>query len=412
MKILWLGAYFEPEQTASTHLERDLLTALSQAGHEVEVICPRPTRGISDEVAEAYKNRRHETLYGGRVRVTRFWAPREGKNTLLRAFRYFWCNLREYQLGRKAVGVDVIYANSTPPTQGLLMSLLKKKQKKPCVYCLQDIFPDSLVTAGMTTRDSLIWKIGRWVESKGYAGADRIITISDDFFRNITQKGVPEEKIEVIPNWINTDSVRPVSREENILFDRYGLDRESFYICYSGNLGHSQNLTLLVQAAKALQNQLPEVKFVLIGEGAAKESLLQSVAQEQLTNVIILPFQPYEEIAHVFSLGDVGLIISKPGIGSSSVPSKTWSIMAAQRPVLASFDRDSRLAELIDRLNIGITAQAGDLEALLEAIRTLYGSREQTARMGAEGRTYVSQTIAREKCVGRYLRLMESLARK
>ena len=133
----------------------------------------------------------------------------------------------------------------------------------------------------------MLWKIGRWVEDQGYTNADKIITISDDFLRNIMEKGVPAQKVNVIPNWINTDSVYPVSREDNILFDRYGLDRNSFYVCYSGNLGHSQNLPLLVETAKQLQSRMPEVKFVLFGEGAEKETLQNMVAQEQLTNMVM-----------------------------------------------------------------------------------------------------------------------------
>ena len=411
MNILFLNAYFQPENIAFSPLENDLINGFISAGHEITVICPVPTRGISKEIAEKYKTIKREELYDGKVHVRRFWTPQEGRNPIIRALRYFWCNFREYQIGAKQKHVDIVFAGSTPPTQGFLLALLKRRLKKPIVYGLQDIFPDSLVTAGMTKRDSLLWKVGRWVEDKGYAGADRIITISDDFLRNIMEKGVPAEKVKVIPNWINTESVYPVPREENILFDRYGLDRKDYYICYSGNLGHSQNLPLLVETAKKLQNEMPEVKFILFGEGAEKETLQTMVHTEQLSNMVILPFQPYEEISHVFSLGDVGLIISKPGIGNSSVPSKTWSIMAAERPVLASFDKESQLANLIDRLQIGVTAQAGDVDALIEAIRFLYKNRDKANAMGKGGRVYVSDVIAKDKCVEQYVQLMESLVK-
>ena len=158
-----------------------------------------------------------------------------------------------------------------------------------------------------------------------------------------------------------------IDRKDNVLFERYNLDRDKYYICYSGNVGHSQNLELLLNAAKAVQKELPDVRFVIIGEGAAKEDLAGMIAAEGLTNVILLPFQPYEEIAHVFSFGDADLIISKPGIGGSSVPSKTWSIMAAERPILASFDEDSALAKLIRAQDCGIVANAGELDSLVAA---------------------------------------------
>ena len=186
------------------------------------------------------------------------------------------------------------------------------------------------------------------------------------------EKGVPENKIVIIPNWVNTESVYPVAREDNILFDRYNLDRNRFYICYSGNIGHSQNLPMLLETAKRLAIELPEVHFVLIGEGAAKEEFVKKVAEEKVDNITILPFQDYEDIAYVFSLGDVGLIMSKPGIGNSSVPSKTWSIMAAARPVLASFDADSELSKLVNENEYGIAVEASDVEKLCQAIQVLY----------------------------------------
>lgn len=416
MKVLFLNAYFHPESIAFTHLEHDLLSGLTKENHEITVICPSPTRGISKEIAQQYKKIKTEDLYDGQVHAVRFWAPQEGKNPIVRAIRYVWCNLRTYQLAKHYADVDVIFANSTPPTQGMLAGLVKKRLSKkrgksiPFVFDLQDVFPDSLLNANMTKKGSVIWKIGRKIEDYAYCNADTIITISEDFKNNIVAKGVLPEKVKVIPNWINTDDVQPIDRENNILFERYGLERNGFYICYSGNLGHSQNLPLLIEAAKRLRDELPEVKIILIGEGAEKENLEKKIQAEHLPNLMLLPFQPYEEISHVFSLGDVGFIISKPGIGTSSVPSKTWSIMAAERPILASFDKESQLAKLIEHLQVGVTAPAGDLEALLDAIKLLYWNKKANWKMGMLGRKYVSETISKDKCVGQYIQVMAEVA--
>ena len=412
MNILFLDAYYEPESIAYTHLEKDLIEGLIADGHKIHIICPNPTRGISDEIREQYKKIKSESKYDGSVIVERFWAPQEGKNPLIRAFRYFWCNLRTYQKAVKQRDVDVVFSNSTPPTQGALSGLVakklskKSKKKVPFVYNLQDIFPDSLVNAGMASKDGMSWKIGRKLEDFTYNHVDKIITISDDFKRNIKEKGVREEKIVVIPNWVNTDNVYPVEREKNVLFDRYNLDRSKFYICYSGNLGHSQNLELLVKVAEDVQTTMPDVRFVLIGEGAAKEWLEESVRKKNLSNIIILPFQPYEDIAHVFSLGDVGLIISKPGIGGSSVPSKTWSIMAAGRPVLACFDVNSELARLIDEYGFGIIANAGDADKLILAIHKLKDDYTYRNRLGDAGKSYVSFIVNKNNCVQKYVRVI------
>ena len=101
MKILFLNAYFYPESIAFSHLEKDIIESLVEAGHTIEVLCPIPTRNVSDEVRREYKSKKTETMYDGKVNVRRFWAPSEKKGTLIRAFRYFWCNLRQYSLGKR-----------------------------------------------------------------------------------------------------------------------------------------------------------------------------------------------------------------------------------------------------------------------------------------------------------------------
>lgn len=408
MRILKLSPYCDPEQVSSSHLTTDLNEAFYEAGFTIENFVPTPTRGISKEVRDKYKKIKYETKNNEQLVIHRFTMFGEGKNPIQRALRYILVNIVQYFKGSHAKNIDLIYAASTPPTQGLLCGLVKKRLKVPFVYNLQDIFPDSLVNAKMTKKGSLIWKVGRKIEDFTYNSADKIIVISEDFKRNIMEKGVQEDKIVVVPNWVNTDNVYPVKREENILFDRYNLDRSKFYICYSGNLGHSQNLQLLINVAKAVKETMPDIVFVLIGEGAAKQALELEIAKKNIKNIIILPFQPYEDIAHVFSLGDVGLIISKPGIGGSSVPSKTWGIMAAGKPVLASFDCDSSLSRLLETTQTGVVANASDEKALISAISKFYSDSNYKLKIGRNGYNYVHRDLNKDKCTQKYVDVLKN----
>ena len=164
MNILFVNAYFYPENIAFSHLEKDIIEGLQKAGHEIIVICPTPTRGVSDEVYREYKHRKAEEING--IKVRRYAAPREGKNPIIRAFRYIWSNLREYMIGKRYRDVDAVFAVSTPPTQGWIAGKLAKKLKVPFVYSLQDVFPDSLVTTGLTGEHSLLYKIGAKIEKR------------------------------------------------------------------------------------------------------------------------------------------------------------------------------------------------------------------------------------------------------
>ena len=410
IKLLRLSSYCYPEQVSSSHLSKDLNQAMLANGICSVIYAPTPSRGVTKEVRKQYKKIKYEERNDGKTIIHRFAMFPEGKNPILRALRYLLINLIHYYKGSRAEGIDAIYCASTPPTQGFLCARVKRKLSKrygrsvPLIFNLQDIFPDSLVNAKMIKKGGLIWKIGRRIEDYAYRNADRIIVISEDFKANIMAKGVPAEKIVVVSNWVNTENVYPVAREENVLFDRYGLDRDKFYICYSGNIGHSQNLDLLLRVAKDLQTELPQVRFVLIGEGAAKEEVQQKIKAEGHSNIIMLPFQDYAEIAHVFSLGDAGLIISKSGVGGSSVPSKTWSIMAAERPILASFDAQSDLSKLIGEINCGIAVDADDADGLKAAILTLMQDPALRAALGKNGRSYLIENLDKDTCTGQYVK--------
>ena len=406
MKVLLLPAYFYPEQAASSYLGDNIRQAMCEAGCTLELYAPMPTRGISKEVRYYYKTRKMEHWHDSRLEIHRFSMYGEGKNPILRALRYVFCWCAQFWKGLHAKDIDLIYLASTPPIQGVLGGLLKKIKKVPFVYNLQDIFPDSLAGTGLAKKDGLLWKIGRVIENFTYRNADKIIVISEDFMRNIMAKGVPEDKIVVVYNWVDEEAVKHVPREENKLFDAYGLDRSKFYITYSGNIGLTQNMDMLLEVAKELEED-PNIQFVLIGEGAYKKRVEEIIAEKNIGNVTLLPFQPYEDISHVFSLGDVGLVISKPGVGENSVPSKTWSILSASRPVLANFD-ENELKSIVAENQCGIFTKAGDKEAFIQAILHLYENRELCVEMGRNGREFIMKNLTRAVGTQKYVDVIKS----
>ena len=408
VKILYLPAYFYPETAASSYLGENRNQAFADAGFEIEAYVPMPCRGISKEVRKEYKKRRVEILYDGKMTLHRFSMYAEGKNPILRALRYVLCWIAQGWKGMRAKDVDCIYLASTPPIQGMLGAFIKKFRGIPFVYNLQDIFPDSLFNNGLANKDGILWKIGRIIENFTYKHADKIIVISEDFKKNIMAKGVPEEKIVVVYNWVDQNAVVNVERENNKLFDKYNLDRSKFYIEYSGNIGLSQNMDMLLEVMEVLQDSHPDINLALVGEGAYKSQVEKLVSDNHLKNVVMLPFQPYEDISYVFSLGDVGLVISKPGTGAASVPSKTWSIMSASRPVLANFD-ENELKDILAGNECGIFTKAGDKEAFKQSVITLYENRELCKQYGKNGRQFVMDNLTREVGTQKYVDVIKSV---
>ncbi len=411
MKVLQLTGYFLPEKAASIYLVENRLEAFANEGFDMVIHASRPTRGLSDEEYAEYKNRKKEMMYDGKLRVHRFAMYREGKNPVLRAMRYSFNWIIQLWYGLTEKNVDCVYLESTPPIQGLLGSLLKIFRNIPFVYCLQDIFPDSLAGTSLAKKGGLLWKIGRVIEDFTYKYADKIIVISEDFKKNIMAKGVPEDKIVVIYNWVDQNKVVDVPREKNKLFDKYNIDREKFYIEYSGNIGLTQNMDMLLEVMKELKTTHPDIGLVLVGEGAYKAQVEEIVKRDDLTNVTMIPFQPYEDISHVLSLGDAGLVISKPGVGANSVPSKTWSIMSASRPVLANFD-ENELKDILVGNECGIFTKAGDKDAFKRSIIKLYENRDLCKKYGTNGRQFVMDNLTREVGTRKYVDVIKEVCNK
>lgn len=410
MRILQLAGYFFPEKAASIYLEENRYEAFSNAGFKTIVYAARPQRGLTEEEYQEYKHKKLEMMYNGGVEVHRFAMYREGKNAILRALRYFLISAVQFWKGIWAKDIDLIYVASTPPTQGALAALVKKFIRVPFVYNLQDIFPDSLAGTGLAKKDGTLWKIGRAIENFTYRNADKIIVISQDFKKNIMAKGVPEDKIVVVYNWVDQNAVKDIPRSENKLFAMYDLDPSKFYITYNGNIGLTQNMDMLLEVAKSLEAN-DNIRFVLVGNGAYLEQVKHIVKEREIDNVYLLPFQPYEDISHVFSLGDVSLVISKPGVGENSVPSKTWSIMSASRPVLANFD-ENELKTIIEENNCGIFTKAGDKVAFTDAILKLYYDRELCKEYGRNGRRFVMDNLTRDAGTKKYVNVIKSFEKK
>lgn len=405
MKAIFPCSYYLPETAASLYITDNIVHACAESDVEVDLFTPTPTRSVPEDA----KWEREELQVDGKLRIHRFHLYGEGKNPMLRALRYLF---GEIILLHKCLWTkyDVAFIDSTPPIQGLKMPLIKWLKHKPTVYNAQDLFPDSLVNNGLSKEGSLVWNIGRIVEKITYRYADKIIVISEDFKKNIMAKGVPEDKIEVVYNWVDQNAVVDVPREENKLFDMYDLDRSKFYVTYNGNIGLSQNMDMLLEVAKAMEAN-DDIHFVLVGNGAYLDEVKRIVAERHIYNVHLLPFQPYEDISHVFSLGDVSLVISKPGTGAASVPSKTWSIMSASRPVLANFD-ENELKNIIEKYKCGIFTKAGDKAAFADAIVKLYGDRELCKEYGKNGRQFVMDNLTREVGTQKYVDVIKSVCKK
>ncbi len=298
---------------------------------------------------------------------------------------------------------DVLFLYSTPPTNGMIGGMLAQIKKKSFYYYLHDIFPDSLVQTGLTKTGSLIWRIGRKIENYSYKHASKVITISESMKDNIIGKGVPYERITIVPNWVNVEQVHHIERDKNTLINEYHIDPEKFIVTYAGNIGESQSVNTLIEAAKLLRSE-EDVLFVVVGDGTEKEKCM-SIANG-VSNVMFIPMQPPTRISEVYSLGDVSTVLCKKGVGTAGMPSKTGSIFATSTMVIAAFDHGSDLQKIIDANELGICVDPEQPESLAEAIMWAKNHIERVKQRGDKGNNYLKNHMTTDICTDMLWRII------
>lgn len=404
MKVIFPFSYYYPEQCAGIFVVDDLMHRLAEEGDESVIYVPTPTRNVREGV----EWKRKEVLCDGKMVVKRFHMYGEGKNPMLRALRYCFCELAylHHLLWDK---YDVAFIDSTPPIQGLKLPIVRLFRKCPVVYNAQDLFPDTLSGTGLAKKGGLLWKIGSWVARVTFNNTDKIIAISEDIKRTLVEeKGIPADKVVVVYNWVDSDAVVPIKKEENPLFEEFGLSRDNFHVVYAGNLGNAQNINIVVDAAARLRDN-EDVEFVVFGSGGLENDIRARIEAEGLKNLRLLPLQPVERVKYVYSLGDVCLVSCKEGLGGSAMPSKTWSILSCGRPVLANFD-EGELQMILTKNDLGVFTKAGDLEGFVKAIRQLSNEPEKCAEMGVHGRQFILDNLTKDVGTRKYAEVLREVA--
>ena len=406
MKVIFPFSYYYPEQCAGIFVVDDLMHRLAAEGDESVIYVPTPTRNVREGV----EWKRKEVHCDDKMVVKRFRMYGEGKNPLLRALRYCFCEL-VYLHHLLCDKYDVAFIDSTPPIQGLKLPIVRLFRKCPVVYNAQDLFPDTLSGTGLAKKGGLLWKIGSWVARVTFNNTDKIIAISEDIKRTLVEeKGIPADKVVVVYNWVDSDAVVPIAKEENPLFEEFGLNREKFHVVYAGNLGNAQNINIVVDAAARLRDN-EYVEFVVFGSGGLESDIRARIETEGLKNLRLLPLQPVERVKYVYSLGDVCLVSCKEGLGGSAMPSKTWSILSCGRPVLANFD-EGELQMILTKNQLGVFTKAGDLEGFVEAISQLAAEPEKCEKMGARGRQFILDNLTKDAGTRKYAEVLRSVCKK
>lgn len=438
MKILVFNQYFYPEVASSAQILTELCEDLARAGHSVTVICGMPSYRRREEmtVTELETRKVKELPSGSAVgRAISFllslspsWLL-EGEKVLginilrvctyapilstskwryiqrmLQYISYFLFSLPIAFLCPKA---NVVLYLSTPPLlNGITANLIKLFKGTPNIFNIQDLYPDIAINLGVI-KEGVLTKPLYLIEKFLYEGAQYIIPIGFLMERALLEKKVPPDKIRIIPNWMDTEQIRPLGKNNSFAKEHRLLDK--FVVMYSGNIGLSQGLENVLRAAAKLKD-INDLLFLFIGGGENLQRLKMMAEELELDNVRFLPYQPKSRLSESLSSAEVHLLTLKRGLSKFSVPSKIYGITASARPVIAAVDSEGEIAEMVRKAACGMVVEPENPQALAEAIRSLYNDREKLDLMGMNGRNYLEQKSTRKICVTKYIELFDKVA--
>jgi len=395
MTVLIVAPYFPPDSNQSALMYSGLAADLASRGEDVTVITTEPHYAVCGKrrIGRPY---REETWCG--ARIIRVYVPHLGRWSLWRRIVTLLCfnTLGAlFLLFQRSPAAAVI---PNPAFLSIGIAAVLSLRGIPIHFRIHDLYPEIAVRLGVVPPEGLA---AHWIggmERACIRRAARVSVVTEAFREHLVKRGVARNRTELIPDWVDTERIR-VSPRCNAFSREHGLDGQ-FVLMYGGNVGLSQRLDVLLDAAEILQNSGTEgIRVLIIGGGAAKQRLMRVARDKLLRNVTFLPCQPAELLNEVYAACDAGFVSLMPGLSPEWCPAKVYTVMASGRPVLAAVDIPrSEVHNVVTNSGAGICVQAGDAHAVARAVLVLMADRAATAEFGRRGRLAAERLYARQSC--------------
>ena len=402
MKISIHTMYFLPEFGSAPILMNELASYLAGRGHEVEVVTtiPRPPHNRGTQGRFLIREERD----GFRVKrfLTNFTQHHIGR--LVAWTIYTAATIVNLLFMKRG---DVLFLRLPPLQLGVTGIIARSLKGVRFILNVQDIHPDLSIESGLL-RNPFFIRLAQAFEKWIYRQSETIVVISEGFRRNLLDKGVPSGKVHILPNWVDTDFIRPLAKD-NPVARRYGL-ADTFTAMYSGTISISSNVALekVLEAAARLKAR-KDVKIAIVGEGLKKKSLEDKAAGLSLANVIFIPFQPYADLPALLSAADVLLVPLDVEKSQLSVPSKLYNFMAAGRPILGLASSSSEVAGLIASTGCGRCVSPEAPEQIAQALLQMKDSPSEARNMAGRGRSYAEDHFSKNKVLAGYEKILAGL---
>ena len=394
MQILLITDSYPPEIRSAAHLMLELAEELRDRGHKVAVATTWPRYNLDEEISS---KEFPEICEEEDIRVLRIKTlPHHGVAYWFRGLAellmplQFWRKLRQHQMDQ--VDAVVIYA---PPLPLALLGLKFRKKGIRFILNVQDIFPKNAIDLEILVNPVLI-RFFQWMERLVYCNAD-VVTLHSEGNHALVKHNLPEisPKLQILHNWVDVDYHGNTKKRVDFR-KKYGIGEKRIAL-FAGVLGPSQYLKLLLHVAEALQTE-KELLFLIVGDGAEKQNLVNSACQRKLHNVMFQPFVSREHYPDLLDASDIGIVCLNPRNKTPVVPGKLQGYMAAGLPVVTFLNRESDGHQIVKGAGAGLSAPSDDPNACTSALLELL-KQKNLAALGLRGQAYARQHFSKASCV-------------
>lgn len=303
---------------------------------------------------------------------------------------------------------DVVLGGNAPLDPQARLLDWSNRNKVGFLFWLQDVYGvaiHSILKQKLGLAGALVGRRYMGLERRLWRRSDRIVAITEDFRPILEEHGVARERVDVIENWAVLDET-PVRPRDNDWSREHGLTG-CRTLLYSGTLGLKHNPELLASMAEAFKGE-GDVRIVVVSEGVGRNYLEAEKVKRGLSNLTLLPFQPYERVPDLLASGDVLVVLLEPDAGIYSVPSKTLAYLCAGRPILGGIPLENLAARLLTREGAGRVAAPEDVTGFIANARSLLNDPSARILAGQAGRAYAERSFDIEAIAAKFEAALEA----
>lgn len=401
MRIIILNQFFYPDHSATSQLMTELAESLVERGIEVTAVAGRGRYNGGERLAPREEHKG--------VRIERAWSTSFGKRSALgRVTDYLSFHYGAFMMLLGLPRHDLVMALTTPPLIGWVALIVGRLRRMRVMMLVQDVYPDIAIALGALPAGNPVTRLIDWISCRTLKRADRVVVLSECMRERIAAK-IGEERssrIDVIHNWADGSDIRPLPKDQvNPFVLEHGLG-DAFVVLFSGNLGRVNEFSTVLEAAQLLRER-PDIVFLFVGDGANAEAVEEFSRRHKLTNVRLLPYQPRSRLRFSLGAGHVSLVTLADGLAGLSVPSKTYAIMAAARPIVFVGDPRCEIASIVEHSGCGAVVGSGDSGRLVNIIEEWASDKGKLEKMGLAARALFEARFERRLAVEAYVQSFE-----